>query len=133
MSKKLRGMVAVGAIVAALVPAGAAGAAPRSSGNDDVIATGSCSAGSDWKLKGGIDNGQIEVEFEVDTNVNGQTWRVRLFHNGDRFFAGRRTTTAPSGSFEVRRVVDNRAGEDRIVARARNLTTDETCRGAATF
>jgi hypothetical protein len=36
-------------------------------------------------------------------------------------------------SFEVRRVVNDSAGQDRITARARNLSTDEVCRGSATF
>jgi hypothetical protein len=99
----------------------------------DVVRRGSCSAASEWKLKLSPENGKIEVEFEVDSNVNGQTWRVRLFHNGTQFFSGLRTTQAPSGSFEVRRVVSNLAGDDVIKGRARNLGTDELCVGRATF
>jgi hypothetical protein len=40
-------------------------------------------------------------------------------------------TQAPSGSFELRIVTSNPPGTDSFVARARNLSTDETCRGAA--
>lgn len=120
--------------LAGIVAAGLLAVAPSASANDDdVIKVGACSGRSDWKLKLSPENNRIEVEFEVDQNVVGDTWRVILKHNGDRFFAGRRTTTAPSGSFEVRRVVGNRAGDDVVVARARNLSTDETCRGTATF
>jgi hypothetical protein len=57
---------------------------------------------------------------------------VVLRHNGERFFRGVRTTQAPSGSFEVRRVVDNEQGDDVIQAKARNLASDEVCRASAT-
>jgi hypothetical protein len=114
--------------VGLLVPAGAA------SGKDgDVIREGQCSGASDWKLKLSEENNRIEVEYEVDSNVNGQTWRVRLFRNGNRFFLGNRVTQGPSGSFEVRRVIDNLAGDDVVTARARNLGNDEICRGRAVW
>jgi hypothetical protein len=99
----------------------------------DVIRTGSCTNNSDWKLKLSPENGRIEVEFEVDSNVNGQTWNVKLKKNGNVFFQGQRTTQPPSGSFEVRRVVNNSAGSDFFVGRAANPATGEVCRGTATF
>jgi hypothetical protein len=91
-------------------------------------------AGStDWKLKLSPENGRIEVEFEVDSNRVGQTWNVRLKNDGNVFFRGTRTTQAPSGSFEVRRLTNNGAGSDFIVGRAVNPNTGEVCRGTATF
>ena len=57
-----------------------------------------------------MDDGRIEVGFEVDSNVNGQTWTVRIRDNGDLVFSGSRTTHAPSGSFTVDRRVGNKAG-----------------------
>ena len=99
----------------------------------DVIERGNCSGKSDWKLKLSPENGRIEVEFEVDQNRNGDTWAVRMKDNGDRFFKGNRTTKAPSGSFEVRKVTANLSGPDNIVAKATNQRTGETCRGKATF
>lgn len=79
------------------------------------------------------ENGRVEVEYEVDQNRNGQNWRVRMFHNGERFFAGMRTTQPPSGSFEIRRVVNDAGGTDTIRARAKNVSTDELCRGRASI
>jgi len=99
----------------------------------DVIRTGNCSNNSDWKLKLSPENGKIEVEFEVDTPKIGQTWNVTLKHNGNAFFQGMRTTQAPSGSFTVRRVVNNAAGADSFIGRAVNQTTGEICRGTASF
>ena len=108
-------------------------AAPASARGDDVKRSGSCSGASNWKLKLGSEDSSIDVEFEVDQNVNGDEWRVILKHDGDQFFSGKRTTKAPSGSFQVNRRVNNSAGDDKIVARAHNLSTDEVCRGTATF
>lgn len=103
------------------------------SANDrDVIREGNCTGSSDWKIKQSPENGRIEVEFEVDSNINGQTWNVRLKRNGNVFFQGQRTTQAPSGSFEVRRVINNGPAPDTIVGRAVNPATGEVCRGAVT-
>ena len=110
-----------------------AGAAPAVAGDRDVIREGACSGGSDWKLKLSPEDGRLEVEFEVDSNVVGQTWRVRLFQNGSRFFAGTRQTIGPSGSFELRRVVNNTAGTDSFRARAVNAATGEVCVGTASI
>src|ERR1051325_4200862 len=85
-------------------------AAPHAIAGTEVRREGACSASSDWKLKVKPDNGRLELEFEVDSNVVGQTWNVKLFQNGDRIFRGTRTTQAPSGSFEVRRITDDTAG-----------------------
>jgi hypothetical protein len=119
------------ALVAAfvlLVPAGIAAA-----GQNDVIREGSCGNASDWKIKVSPDNGRIEVEFEVDQNVSGDRWRVRIRHDGDLAFRGTRMTHGASGSFTVRIVEDDTAGSDAFRARARNQSTDEVCAGSATF
>ncbi len=99
----------------------------------DIIRRGDCTARSDWKLKLSPENGRIEVEFEVDQNRNGQRWNIKMKRNGNVFWRGSRTTQPPSGSFEVRRLVRNGAGSERIVARARNPRTGEVCRGVARF
>ena len=99
----------------------------------DVIRTGNCTNNSDWKLKLSPENGRIEVEFEVDSNVNGQTWNVKLKKDGSTFFSGQKTTQGPSGSFELRRVVNNGAGTETFVGKATNPQSGEVCRGTATF
>jgi hypothetical protein len=121
------GLVAAGSIVA---PLGVGGVA-HASGGADVIERGSCTGGAEWKLKAKHDDGRIEVEWEVDSNKVGQTWSVRLRDNGDRFFAGSRTTKAPSGSFTVHALTSNRAGDD--VIRARSVHGEQVCRGTVTL
>ena len=119
--------------LAAALALSLAGAVPAAAKDGDVIRRGSCSAASDWKLKLSPENGKIEVEYEVDSNRVGQTWRARIVKNGSTIFRGTRRTTAPSGSFEVRIVTPNTAGRDVFRAVARNVGTGETCRGSATF
>jgi hypothetical protein len=102
-------------------------------GSDDVIRTGSCSAASDWKLKLSPEDGRIEVEFEVDQNVVGDTWRLRFLRNGELFATAPATTTAPSGSFEVRKLANDGSGTDAFRVRAANLSTGEVCVGRASI
>jgi hypothetical protein len=99
----------------------------------DVIRRGACSGRSDWKLKLSEDNGRIEVEYEVDQNRVGDAWRVRVRHDRDLVFAGKRRTRAPSGSFSVRLLQRNRAGDDVFRGRAVNLRTGEICGGEAVW
>jgi hypothetical protein len=123
------GLLTTGVMATAVLAAAPAIAAKGS----DVVRTGNCSMGSDWKLKVGADDGRLEVEFEVDQNRNGQAWNVTLKDNGSVFFAGQRTTKAPSGSFSVTRFTSNAAGTDMIVGKAMNPKTGETCRGTLNF
>ncbi len=99
---------------------------------EDVRKTVSCSEASTAKLKLSDEDGRVEVEFEVDQNRNGVRWQVVLRQNGAVVFSGQRTTKAPSGSFEVRRVLGNMIGTDRIVARA-TRASGEACRVTASF
>jgi len=117
--------------VAAMMAMSLAGAVPAMAKDGDVIRRGSCSGSTDWKLKLSPEDGKIEVEYEVDSNRVGQTWAVRIVKNGNVIFRGTRTTKAPSGSFEVRVVTRNTAGDD--VFRARATHAGETCSGGATF
>jgi hypothetical protein len=127
---KLRLLAGAALLVGALAVVPAAPVAAR---DGDVIRTGSCSGATDWKLKAGHRDGRIEVEFEVDSNRNGQTWRVRILDNSVLRYSGLRVTKAPSGSFSVERRIRNMAGSDRIVARARNLASGEVCVGRVTI
>ena len=112
-----------------------AGATPVSAhgGDDDdrVIVTGSCSAGADWKLKVKTDDGRLEVEGEIDSNVAGQQWRWTIRHNGSVSDRGTATTTARSGSFEVERKIVDLAGTDAVVFRA--VRDGQVCRGVVNY
>jgi hypothetical protein len=92
-----------------------------------VLKTGKCSAGATWKLKAKREDGGVETEFEVDQNRIGRRWSVVLTRNGSVVFRGVRRTVAPSGSFEVRKVLP---GGGRIVATAKALAGGQTCKAA---
>jgi hypothetical protein len=94
---------------------------------DRVRRSGVCTASSTSKLTLKHEDGRIEAEFEVDSNRVGQRWNVVMKDNGVIVFSGARTTTAPSGSFEVERLIPNRAGTDAIVASAKNPASGESC------
>jgi hypothetical protein len=96
-------------------------------GSTGVTRPGTCSARTVSKLAVKHDDGRIEAQFEVDSNRVGQRWNVVMKDNDVTVFSGARTTTAPSGSFEVDRRIANRAGADTIVASAKNPATGERC------
>ena len=125
--------VLAAAMTATVLPVTLLAAVPASANDRDVIREGNCSGSADWKLKASPENGRIEVEGEIDSNRNGQSWRWRLLHNGSLSDRGSRTTRAPSGSFEVRRVVVDLRGTDTLMFRATNPATGETCRGVVNF
>jgi len=97
-----------------------------------VAKSGNCSAASHSRLKVKADDGRLETEFEVDQNRVGKRWRVMINRNGSTVLRSIRTTQAPSGSFEVRRLLAGGPGS-RIVATAKSLSSGETCRAAITF
>ncbi len=99
----------------------------------DVRTSGACQGVADWKLKASPEDGRIEVEGEIDSNRAGQTWHWSLTHNGAAAGSGNRTTAGRSGSFEVRRITDNRAGTDTFVFNARRPGTQQICRGTIRF
>jgi hypothetical protein len=104
-------------------------AAPAMAKDGRVTASGSCSNSGTWKLKASPEDGRIEVEAEVDTNRNGQKWAWTMTHNGGGAVRGTGTTKAPSGSFEVRRVMSNLAGTDTFAFTAQRVGTSQVCRG----
>ena len=108
-------------------------AAPAQAKGDDVVRRGSCAGATDWKVKVGPEDGRLEVEGEIDSNRAGQTWSWRILHNGSTSAHGTRTTKAPSGSFEVRRVLVNLRGTDTVTFRAYNARTREFCTGSVRF
>jgi hypothetical protein len=89
---------------------------------------GSCSANSRWELNLEREHGVIEIDADVDTPRAGQTWVVRLKHNGTLFTKVTRVTDR-EGEFEVDRRRTNQPGEDRIKLRAVNRATGEVCVG----
>jgi hypothetical protein len=90
-----------------------------------VRVRGVCTQQSTSTLKLSREDRGIEVEFEVDQNRNAVPWKVALSRNGHRVALLRATTHAPSGSFEIRRVIAGQLGTSRISARA--VRSGETC------
>ncbi len=98
----------------------------------DIERAGTCSGASSSKLKLSPENGRIEVEFEVDQNRVGVRWNATLKRNGVRAASAHPTTRGASGSFELRRVISDGPGTDKVVAKAVS-PSGETCRAHAVF
>jgi hypothetical protein len=125
--RKIATLVVVGALAFASLGEVA------SARDGDVVERGTCSGSSDWKLKLSPEDGRLEIEFEVDQNVGGDEWKVRIRQGDTVVFRGSETTGGASGSFETRIVEDDLAGTDTFHAKAQNLSTDEVCRGNASI
>jgi hypothetical protein len=96
-----------------------------------VRVAGSCTGTSTSKLKVKRDRGRLKAEFEVDQNVAGVAWAVKLSRNGTVAVNTTATTHAPSGSFSIERRLMNGAGPDVIAATATS-PSGETCTATAT-
>jgi hypothetical protein len=126
--KKRTWMIGVAAALAALVPL----AATATANDADVRKAGSCTGSTSAKIKLSPENGGIETEFEVDQNRTGVTWKVVLRHDGEVAARAKATTKGRSGSFEVRRVLDDGPGPDTISARAVS-PSGEVCTASASI
>jgi hypothetical protein len=118
-------------LLAAVLAALSLGALPALAKDGDVLVRGACTGASTSKLKLSPENGRIEVEFEVDQNRNGVRWNVVLTRNGVRVASLSRVTAGRSGSFEARRVLANRPGND--VVRATATRNGERCSARAVW
>jgi hypothetical protein len=119
--------------LAALMAGGILASAPHAFARGGITTEGACSGASRWKLTLSIDNGRVQSEFEVDENVVGDTWKIRMSDNGVVFFTGQAVTQGASGSFEIRKFTANQGGADKILALAKNVSTGETCRGSGSI
>jgi hypothetical protein len=124
----------IAAVTTALIAsAGIASAAFASGGGNDIRNAGTCTGSSSSKIKVKPDDGRIEVEFEVDQNRSGDTWKVKIKDNGTTAFAGSATTRGASGSFSVEKRISDRSGSDAVKATAKNKRTGERCSASATI
>ena len=114
------------------VIAGAGFASPAAAADVEREKHGSCTGSSRWELQLEREHGRIEIDLDVDTPRSGQTWVVKLKHDGDVFTKVRRVTDA-EGEFEVDRSRNNRPGTDKIGFRAKNKATGEICKGSLTI
>lgn len=85
--------------------------------------TGQCSATSEWKLDLKRRAQSRKVEFEVDSNRSGQSWRYRITHRGTVIAKGTATTVGRSGSMTIKAKVPSTSG----VVKARATHAGETC------
>lgn len=128
LTRIVRGVL-VGMMVLSMV-----GAIPATAKARAVVERGACGFGTDWKLRLAPGSGGIEVSFQVDSDVPGQTWAVDVFQNGGQIFSGTGVTTAPGGAFTVRVVASDTPGTDSFTGQAVNTNlAGEVCLGGASI
>ncbi len=98
------------------------------SGNDeDVIRALACSGSGSGKLKLDREDGnRVETEFELQHVSANRRWRIQFRHNGTLVTNVVRTTTA-TGRIELRRLLVDRTGADRVSVVAQRLPSGQRC------
>jgi hypothetical protein len=101
--------------------------AASAKGSHHRVVRGVCTQQSTSKLQLSREDRGMEVEFQVDQNRNGIPWNVTLRRNGVRVASLKAMTHAPSGSFDIRRVLARPNARFSAVA----TRAGETCRAGA--
>ena len=131
MTSRSRARVA-GGIVALAFACALAVPLPAAADDDDREVRGTCSRGSETRLRVREDDGSLRVELRIDTGRRGARWSVIVLHERRIAFRGVLRTTRSSGSLRLRRSVRDLYGRDTIVVRASGPRR-ETCRISATL
>jgi len=101
--------------------------APLATAKDgDLIRRGKCANGIKTKLKASPENGQIEVEYELDNAAPNSLWQITLRKNGVVILRTNRRANS-FGDLNVRKVTPNGNGSDRIEAIARRSSGGAAC------
>lgn len=117
-------------VIAALGVTGllAAGTAAYAGEPETVVAKrGVCTGESHVKLVLAEHDRRIGVRLKLTSDVAGETWGVKIVHNRQLIFKGRRMTNE-DGWFGVRVAARNTEGIDYFRAKAWNPDTGEVCR-----
>ncbi len=128
--RKSKSKIILSAVAAGSLIPGVLLAAPAHA--TEIQKQGSCSAGSLFSAEIEREFNVWDVSFDVDTQDLTSSWRLTVNQNGSRVA----NSTAPAvkdfddgyAEVEWNLIRPDRAGKDRFVFSARNLTTGETCR-----
>lgn len=109
-------------------------AVPAGAKAGDAVTKSRCTLGAKSKLKLAPrgNNKRTKVEFEVDSNQNGQAWNVQITDNGVVAFSGVKTTAGRSGSFEARAKLKGATGH-AVAATATDPASGQTCSMSASI
>ncbi|HEV7804805.1 MAG TPA: hypothetical protein VGO80_03235 [Solirubrobacteraceae bacterium] len=111
---------------------GSGGGGGGGGGRAEARVDGRCGGGATSRLRLRARDGAIRVEFGVRHRRAGEAWRVVLVHERRVAARARVHTSGSSGSFRIRRSLQDLDGPDRVTARAsgpRGLT----CEASATL
>lgn len=118
-------LVAVASCAALSLPA----VAPADDDPGEARKAGICTGASEASLRLRAEDGEIRVEFEIDSRWPG-TWNVIVLHERRIAFRGPIRPRSTSRSVRLRRVLEDWYGRDTITVRASGPRS-ETCRASA--
>jgi hypothetical protein len=101
-------------------------------GDGEVRTTGTCGGGVASELRLKSEDGGIELRFKLRHSRAGSVWRISLVQERRIAWKGTAKTAGSSGSFELRRTLQDLPGADAVSVRAlgpRGLV----CRATATI
>lgn len=124
--RALTAVLAAGALAAA-VPAGVLAASPASA-DDERSTEGRCGTlRYDLSVERDDDRrGVHEIDVDLDNAARGTTWRIDLFHNGNRVSTVKRQADRER-EIDVAWDRRERSGTDTWTVRATNGATDRVC------
>jgi hypothetical protein len=131
-SRPSRTTIACCLALVALVLGAPASAAGRDDGDKDARAEGTCGGRVSCQLRLKAKDGDILVEFEVDSTRGRERWRLVLVHERRVVWRGRARTRSGSGSFRIRRSIPDFDGADQVTVRASG-PRGNTCQATATL
>jgi hypothetical protein len=105
-------------VVLLICPASAIARGGDDGGRTEVRVGGTCGRGATSKLRLRGRDGAIRVQFEVDHNRSGASWRVVLVQDRRIVWRGRARTRGSGASFEIERSLRDLPGADQVSARA---------------
>ena len=123
-TRRIRSLFLAATVAATSLAVGALPAAAA-----DREREGDCSARSDWDLELDRDDGEIEVDLEIDGRRAGERWRVVIKQNGSVFFDATRRAD-DDGDVDIERDRPDTSGTDRFWFRATSVRTGEVCQGS---
>ena len=101
-------------------------------GRDEVLVAGNCGRGATSSLRVRARDNEIEVRFRLRQTRARGVWRITIVHENRVSSRATGRTTPSDDSFEVRRMLPDLPGSDRVVVQAWG-PSGVGCRATATL
>lgn len=115
MARLLTPLLIAAALLAAALPVAASA---KDGDGDEVRVAAVCGGSVTGELRMKADDDGIELRFKLRRSRSGSVWRITLVHERRIAWKGTTKTSGSSGSFELRRTLQDFSGADAVSVRA---------------